>query len=99
VEQEIMVCTQVKIKTAESLDSLRLPWTPGLGQEYHLSAEGGCGKRAVDFQWSSSNPTVATVNALGVVQTKGLGNAVIRVSALYDAHNNDEVSFDGPKFI
>jgi hypothetical protein len=36
-----MVCTQVKIKTAESLDSLRLPWTPGLGQEYHLSAEGG----------------------------------------------------------
>jgi hypothetical protein len=42
---------------------------------------------------------VATVNALGVVQTKGLGNAVIRVSALYDAHNNDEVSFDGPKFI
>ncbi|CAK9273031.1 unnamed protein product [Sphagnum jensenii] len=94
VEQEIMVCTQVKIKTAESLDSLRLPWTPGLGQEYHLSAEGGCGKRAVDFQWSSSNPTVATVNALGVVQTKGLGNAVIRVSALYDAHNNDEVSVD-----
>jgi hypothetical protein len=42
---------------------------------------------------------VATVNALGVVQTKGLGNAVIRVSAFYDAHNNDEVSFDGPKFI
>jgi hypothetical protein len=59
----------------------------------------GCGKRAVDFQWSSSNPTVATVNALGVVQTKGLGSAVIRVSALYDVHNNDEVSFDGPKFI
>ncbi len=41
VEQEVMVCTHVKIKTADSLDSLRLPWTPGLGQEYHLSAEGG----------------------------------------------------------
>jgi hypothetical protein len=41
VEQEVMVCTQVKIKTVDSLDSLRLPWTPGLGQEYHLSAEGG----------------------------------------------------------
>jgi hypothetical protein len=41
VEQEVMVCTQVKIKTVDSLDSLRLPWTPGFGQEYHLSAEGG----------------------------------------------------------
>jgi hypothetical protein len=45
------------------------------------------------FPWASG------VNALGVVQTKGPGSAVIRVSALYDAHNNDEVSFDGPKLI
>lgn len=34
---------------------------------------------------------MATVNADGVVQTKGLGRTVIRATALGDVLNNDEV--------
>ncbi len=32
-----------------------------------------CGKRMVDFLWFSLNLVMVTINALGVVQTKGLG--------------------------
>jgi hypothetical protein len=39
---------------------------------------------------------MAIVNALRVVQTKGLVGAIIFVSTFYDAPNNDEVKFDGP---
>jgi hypothetical protein len=45
---------------------------------------------------SSSNLVMAIVNALQVMQTKGLISAIIYVSTFYDAHNNDEVKFDGP---
>lgn len=52
----------------------------------------GCGKRATDYDWSSSNPAVARVTIDGVVQTKGLGRTVIRATALGDVLNDDEVS-------
>jgi len=51
----------------------------------------GCGQRSADYDWSSSNPAVATVTIDGVVQTKGLGRTVIRATALGDVLNDDEV--------
>lgn len=54
--------------------------------------ESGCGEKAADFWWSSSTPTIATVDAQGVVRSQGLGKAVIRVSAVRDSLNFDEVS-------
>jgi len=51
----------------------------------------GCGHRSADYDWSSSNPAVATVTIDGVVQTKGLGRTVIRATALGDVLNDDEV--------
>jgi len=51
----------------------------------------GCGKSPTDYDWSSSNPAVATVAIDGVVQTKGLGRTVIRATALGDVLNDDEV--------
>ena len=44
-----------------------------------------------DYDWSSSNPAVATVNADGLIRTTGLGRTVIRATALGDVLNDDEV--------
>lgn len=40
-EQEIMVCTEVKIVNIGNSGSFRLPWASGQEQEYQLLAEGG----------------------------------------------------------
>jgi len=44
-----------------------------------------------DYKWSSSDTAVATVNSVGVVQSKGLGRATIYVVAVGDAFNDAEV--------
>lgn len=41
VEQEIIICTQVKIARAHFGDYLGLPWAPGHEQVHRLFAEGG----------------------------------------------------------
>lgn len=46
-EQEIMVCTEVKIVNIGNSGSLRLPWASGQEQEYQLLAEGGRSPRAI----------------------------------------------------
>lgn len=90
-EEELTVCAQVKILRNHFGEYLGLPWAPGYEQLHHLSAEGGCGTKPTDYQWSSSNPAVATVNVDGVVRTKGLGRAVIHATALGDVLNDDEI--------
>lgn len=90
-EREVTVCAQVKIIRFRYGDYLGLPWAPGHEQVHRLFAEGGCGKTSTDYDWSSSNPAVATVNVDGVVQTKSFGRTVIRATALDDILNDDEI--------
>ncbi|KAG0553510.1 hypothetical protein KC19_12G017200 [Ceratodon purpureus] len=90
-DREVTVCAQVKIIRSRYGDYLGLPWAPGHEQEHPLFAEGGCGKSMTDYDWSSSNPAVATVNADGLIRTTGLGRTVIRATALGDVLNDDEI--------
>ncbi|BBM97560.1 nuclear pore complex protein Nup210 [Marchantia polymorpha subsp. ruderalis] len=102
-EQKVRVCSPVRIVAPflEEIGTVSLPWIPGHSQQYRLSVEGGCGEKAADFWWSSSTPTIATVDAQGVVRSQGLGKAVIRVSAVRDSLNFDEAVVDVslPSFI
>jgi hypothetical protein len=51
----------------------------------------GCGIEASDYQWVSSDPKIASVNALGVVYVKGEGQTVVRAMGLTNPMNADEV--------
>ncbi|EFJ23367.1 hypothetical protein SELMODRAFT_103787 [Selaginella moellendorffii] len=93
LEQAVVVCPPVLIalERATSVRAVFLPWSPGSSQEYQLKAEGGCGDISSDYVWSSTNPSVATVNALGKILSKGPGKTVIRSSSAKDLLNVDEV--------
>ncbi|MBD5445096.1 MAG: hypothetical protein HDR29_06035 [Lachnospiraceae bacterium] len=53
------------------------------GDYYSLKAEAVPATASSDFEWESSNTTVATVND-GRVNAKGVGNAIITVKSKYD---------------
>ncbi|XP_024536204.1 nuclear pore complex protein GP210 [Selaginella moellendorffii] len=93
LEQAVVVCPPVLIalERATSVRAVFLPWSPGSSQEYQLKAEGGCGDISSDYVWSSTNPSVATVNALGKILSKGPGKTVIRSSSAKDLLNVDEI--------
>ncbi|EXC20346.1 hypothetical protein L484_020567 [Morus notabilis] len=94
VVQEVMVCDQVKFdlnKRSGAPQSLLLPWAPGVYQEVELSASGGCAKASNDYKWFSSDMSIISVSASGVVQAKKPGKATIRVLSVFDSFNYDEV--------
>lgn len=88
--QEVIVCRKVKFsirEQVESLDSIRLPWAPGIYQEVQLKATGGCGK----LFWLSANEAIVSMTASGFVRAKKPGTTTIKVFSLFDSVNYDEV--------
>ncbi|KAJ8750145.1 hypothetical protein K2173_014060 [Erythroxylum novogranatense] len=92
--QEIVICDQVKFsldRTNDTAQKILLPWVPAVYQELELKAIGGCAKASSDYKWVSSDLSVLSVSASGVVQAKNPGEATIRVVSTFDVFNFDEV--------
>lgn len=51
----------------------------------------GCAKASSDYKWFSSDITVISVTAYGVVQAKKPGKATVKVVSSFDSFNYDEV--------
>lgn len=97
VVQEVKACEPVKIDFAnrnEASQTLLLPWFPGVHQKIELAAKGGCGETPKDYQWHSSDSGVLSVSASGVFQARRPGRAIIRVVAIVDLLNYDEVAIE-----
>ncbi|XP_007031576.2 PREDICTED: nuclear pore complex protein GP210 [Theobroma cacao] len=94
VVQEVIVCDPVKFSsekiTGES-QIILLPWAPAVYQEMELKATGGCAKASSDYKWFSSDMTVVSFTAYGVVQAKKPGKATVKVVSSFDSFNYDEV--------
>lgn len=52
----------------------------------------GCAQVSSDYKWFSSDVTVVSISALGIIQAKKPGKATIRVASIYDPFNYDEVT-------
>ncbi|XVF14043.1 hypothetical protein REPUB_Repub09cG0022600 [Reevesia pubescens] len=94
VAQEVIVCDQVRFSlenVSGKSQIIRLPWAPAIFQEMELKATGGCAKASSDYKWFSSDVTVISVTAYGVVQAKKPGKATVKVVSSFDSFNYDEV--------
>ncbi|XVE67869.1 hypothetical protein DITRI_Ditri09bG0022500 [Diplodiscus trichospermus] len=94
VAQEVIVCDQVKFsleKVSGKSQIVLLPWAPAVYQEMELKATGGCAKASSDYKWFSSDATVISVTAYGVVQAKKPGKVAVKVVSSFDSFNYDEV--------
>ncbi|KAL0377391.1 UNVERIFIED_CONTAM: Nuclear pore complex protein [Sesamum radiatum] len=93
VVQEVMVCDQVKfiVEGDSSFSRSSPPWVPGVYQELELKASGGCAMSSSDYKWFSSDMTVASVSASGIVQAKRPGKATITAVSIFDSLNYDEM--------
>ncbi|XP_019442522.1 PREDICTED: nuclear pore complex protein GP210 [Lupinus angustifolius] len=91
VEQEIMVCDQVKFTLSNESRIIVLPWAPGVYQEAELKAIGGCAKAVNDYKWLSSDTSTVSVSVFGIIQAKKPGKATIKVLSAYDSLNYDEI--------
>nr|KJB33844.1 hypothetical protein B456_006G033800 [Gossypium raimondii] len=102
VMQEVIVCDQVEFSlekvTGES-QIILLPWAPAVHQEMELKAAGGCAKESSDYKWFSSDITVISVTAYGVVQAKKPGKATVKVVSSFDSFNYDEWKAGSESFI
>ncbi|CAI5489510.1 unnamed protein product [Closterium sp. Naga37s-1] len=77
---------------------VHLPWVPQLDsaappQRQHLLllASGGCGERAADYVWTSSDSTVVHVAPSGWLTVAGPGVTMVRVAAAVDGNNFHQV--------
>ncbi|KAG8634965.1 hypothetical protein MANES_17G112100v8 [Manihot esculenta] len=94
VVQELIVCDQVKFsldRTIGTSQNIFLPWVPSVYQEMELKALGGCAQVSSDYKWFSSDVTVVSISASGIIQAKKPGKATIRVASICDPFNYDEV--------
>ncbi|XP_016903284.2 nuclear pore complex protein GP210 isoform X1 [Cucumis melo] len=92
--QEVFICEQVRFildNRSGVSRNIFLPWTPSVYQEVLLKATGGCAKTSSDYKWFSSDISVVTVSASGVVQAKKSGKATVKVLSIFDSSNFDEV--------
>ncbi|XP_021760201.1 nuclear pore complex protein GP210-like isoform X1 [Chenopodium quinoa] len=97
VVQEVMVCDPVRVKGEGkniSLSPLLLPWSPDIYQEAQLNAAGGCANSPADYRWLSSDNSILSVSATGVVQAKRLGKATVKAVSIFDDLNFDEVHIE-----
>lgn len=97
VVQEVMVCDQVRHLEdgrRASSSAILLPWAPDVYQETELKAAGGCAKTPADYRWISSDASVLSVSATGVVQAKRPGKAIVKVISIFDSLNFDEVTVE-----
>ncbi|EPS63976.1 hypothetical protein M569_10806, partial [Genlisea aurea] len=97
IVQEVMVCNQVVfILEGDETSSRRilLPWGPGAFQEMELQVSGGCGISSSDYKWISSDTTIASVSASGILQAKRPGTATLKVVSIFDPLNYDETDIE-----
>lgn len=96
VVQEVMVCEQVKFcrDKRSASGSIFLPWTPSVYQEVELKAVGGCAMSSGDYKWFSSDMSIVSVSAHGIIQSKRPGKAIIKVVSIFDSFNYDEVKIE-----
>nr|XP_016476217.1 PREDICTED: nuclear pore complex protein GP210-like [Nicotiana tabacum] len=91
VVQEVMVCDQVKFSMEGVSDSITLPWAPGVYQELELKVTGGCAMVSGDYRWFSSDMSIVSVSASGIVQAKRPGKVTIKAVSVFDSLNYDEI--------
>ncbi|KAL5718155.1 hypothetical protein ACHQM5_011091 [Ranunculus cassubicifolius] len=94
IVQEVMVCDQVKIDMShrkEFSKIVHLPWVAGIYQELSLKATGGCMETSIGYKWFSSDMSIVSISASGIVQAKKPGQVTIKVVSAYDALNYDQV--------
>uniref|UniRef100_A0A1J3FQQ1 BIG2 domain-containing protein n=1 Tax=Noccaea caerulescens TaxID=107243 RepID=A0A1J3FQQ1_NOCCA len=93
VVQEIMVCEKVQFKLNSENDTptILLPWTPAVYQEMELTVTGGCAKASSDYKWFTSDMSILSVSAYGIIQAKRPGIATVKVVSAFDSQNFDEV--------
>ncbi|XP_038715182.1 nuclear pore complex protein GP210 isoform X2 [Tripterygium wilfordii] len=94
VVQEIFVCNQVRFsldKMTGTSQGIILPWAPAVYQEIELRATGGCAKTSSDYKWFSSDMTIVSISASGVLQAMKPGKVTIKAVSIFDPLNLDEV--------
>ncbi|XP_057530542.1 nuclear pore complex protein GP210 isoform X2 [Amaranthus tricolor] len=97
VVQEVIVCNQVRVKggwSTSSSSSILLPWSQDIYQEAELTAVGGCARTPADYRWLSSDNSILSVSAMGVVLAKRPGKATVKVASVFDDLNFAEVSIE-----
>jgi nuclear pore complex protein Nup210 len=94
--QEVKVCDEVRFSMYDrtSVQTILLPWAPGVNQEVELKAEGGCSLAATDYKWFSTDTATVSVSAYGTIQAKRPGKATITVVSVFDSFNFDEVAVE-----
>ncbi|KAG7544003.1 Bacterial Ig-like group 2 [Arabidopsis thaliana x Arabidopsis arenosa] len=93
VVQEIMVCEKVQftLNSKDDTPKILLPWTPAVYQEMELIVTGGCAKASSDYKWFTSDMSILSVSAYGIIQAKRPGIATVKVVSTFDSQNFDEV--------
>ncbi|ESQ46942.1 hypothetical protein EUTSA_v10027618mg [Eutrema salsugineum] len=93
VVQEIMVCEKVQfiLNSEDDTAKILLPWTPSVYQEMELTVTGGCAKASSDYKWFTSDMSILSVSAYGIIQAKRPGIATVKVVSTFDSQNFDEV--------
>ncbi|EOA18977.1 hypothetical protein CARUB_v10007615mg [Capsella rubella] len=96
VVQEIMVCERVQftLNSEDDIPKILLPWTPAVYQEMELIVTGGCAKASSDYKWFTSDMSILSVSAYGIIQAKRPGIATVKVVSTFDSQNYDEVSVE-----
>lgn len=51
----------------------------------------GCAKASSDYKWFTSDMTILSVSAYGIIQAKRPGIATVKVVSTFDSQNFDEV--------
>ncbi|CAD5333574.1 unnamed protein product [Arabidopsis thaliana] len=93
VVQEIRVCEKVQftLNSEDDTPKVLLPWTPAVYQEMELIVTGGCAKASSDYKWFTSDISILSVSAYGIIQAKRPGIATVKVVSTFDSQNFDEV--------
>ncbi|CAN6929466.1 unnamed protein product [Brassica oleracea] len=93
VVQDIVVCEKVQftLNSEDDTPKILLPWTPAVYQEMELIVTGGCAKASSDYKWFTSDVSILSVSAYGIIQAKRPGIATVKVVSTFDSQNFDEV--------
>lgn len=85
-EEDMLIYSRMEIHP----ETVVLPWDPRIRSRYEvpLQCKGGDGA----FIWSSSNTSVATVSASGLVRTNTLGQSTVTAVMVNNPHNQATAS-------
>ena len=75
------------VKLVKPDTHLNLPHTTTNKQTFNLKVLGGSGQ----YQWSSSNSSVAQVDSHGIIRVVGLGECLVTVTDQNSKRNRDQI--------